>query len=97
MTDSWNEKQLAQFARIRDGFMKTGFSRDVAEAHAARTLREREAQPEKPRRTEGETKDELYHEAKRYNIAGRSQMDKSQLAAAVKSHRTQSQAPHGQH
>ena len=87
MTDTWTEKQLAQFVRIRDGFMKTGFSRDVAEAHAARTLREREQQAPKPRRTEGETKDELYHEAKRYNIAGRSQMDKRQLEDAVRTHR----------
>lgn len=87
MTDAWNEKQLAQFARIRDGFMKTGFSRDVAEAHAARTVRERAEQPEKPRRSAEATKDELYHEAKRYNIAGRSQMDKRQLADAVRTHR----------
>jgi plasmid stabilization system protein ParE len=35
------------------------------------------------RRPKGQTKDQLYNEAKRLNIKGRSKMNKSQLLAAV--------------
>jgi hypothetical protein len=35
------------------------------------------------RRERGRTKEQLYHEAKRMNIAGRSKMNKSQLQRAV--------------
>lgn len=91
MTDAWTEKQLMQFVRVRDGFLKTGFPHDVAEAHAAQTIeqarrrpRKRQADPTNP------TKDDLYREAMRYNITGRSKMDKEQLANAVHGHRVSS-------
>ena len=88
MSDKWTEQQLAQFARVRDGFLKTGFSRDVAESHAARTIEERRRQPERaPSDPTNPTKDELYREAMRYDITGRSKMDKAQLHNAVQGHR----------
>ena len=91
MTDAWTEKQLAQFARIRDGFLKTGFPQDIAEAHAARTIEQsRRREPKPPSDPANPTKDELYREAMRYNITGRSKMDKEQLANAVHGHRMSS-------
>jgi hypothetical protein len=88
MTDAWTEKQLLQFVRVRDGFLKTGFPRDVAEAHAHRTIEQtRRRQPKPEPDPTNPTKDELYREAMRYNITGRSKMDKEQLANAVHGHR----------
>jgi hypothetical protein len=88
MTDAWTEKQLAQFVRVRDGFIKTGFPHDVASAHAASTIEQSRRRPKKaePDPT-NPTKDDLYREAMRYNITGRSKMDKDQLANAVHGHR----------
>ncbi len=88
MTDSWTEKQLMQFVRVRDGFLKTGFPHDIAEAHAAHTIEQTRKRPEKPPSDPANlTKDELYREAMRFNITGRSKMDKDQLANAVHGHR----------
>lgn len=87
MTDRWTEEQLRYFLHVRSGLMKTGFSRDVAEAQARRTIEKRMRQGGSRRRTEGDTKDDLYQEAKRFNITGRSKMDKEQLAKAVQGHR----------
>jgi hypothetical protein len=88
MTDAWTEKQLLQFARVRDGFLKTGFPLDIAEAHARRTIEQSRRRPQKPPSDPANpTKDELYREAMRYNITGRSKMDKEQLANAVHGHR----------
>jgi hypothetical protein len=89
MTDAWTERQLAQFVRIREGFLKTGFSEDEAAAHAERTIEELRLRPRRPAPDpDNPTKDELYHEAKRYDITGRSKMDKEQLADAVQGHRS---------
>ena len=81
--DGWTDKQLEQFLRIRNGYIKTGFDQETAELHAARAIN---AQPDRRagRRPNPEpTKDELYQEAVRYDIAGRSMMDKEELAKAV--------------
>jgi hypothetical protein len=87
VTDSWNEKQLAQFTRIREGFIKTGFSPEDAEEHARRTIEEARIKPRRRTDPENPTKDQLYREAMRYDIAGRSKMDKAQLVRAVEGHR----------
>lgn len=86
MPDAWTARQLAQFAHLRDGFLKTGFDQDTAEAHAKRTIEQRPAT--RRRLIEEPTKDDLYREAKRYNITGRSKMDKEALAEAVAKHRS---------
>ena len=89
MTDRWTERQLAQFAHIREGFLKTGFTEADAEEHATRTIEQSRSRPRKPAPDpENPTKDQLYHEAIRYNITGRSKMDKEQLAHAVQGHRS---------
>ncbi len=88
MTDAWTPKEREQFTRIRDGFMKTGFPRDAAEAHAARTIEQSRRRAPRPKRDpENLTKDELYREAMRYNITGRSKMDKDELERAVHGYR----------
>jgi hypothetical protein len=84
MAEFWDDKESQQFQRIRDGFMKTGFSRDVAEAQARRLVERRRAMGERVRpEGAGPTKDDLYLEAKRFNITGRSKMDKEALQEAV--------------
>lgn len=87
MTDRWTHQQLQHFLHLRQGLMKTGFSKDVADAQARRAIETRDRKGGSQRRTEGETKDDLYQAAKRYNITGRSKMDKEQLAKAVHGHR----------
>ena len=80
MTDRWSEQQLQHFIRIRDSMVKTGFSKDVAEAQARRAVANR---TEPQRRSTERTKDDLYRLAMRYNIPGRSKMDTEQLRAVV--------------
>lgn len=87
MTDRWSEQQLRHFITVRDSFVKTGFSKDVAEAQARRTIEARMSRGEPVRRSEEPTKDDLYREAMRYNITGRSKMDKDELAEAVEEYR----------
>ena len=81
MTDRWTEQQLQHFIRVRDSMVKTGFSKDVAEAQARRAVASRR---EPVRRKAERTKDDLYRLAMTYNITGRSKMDTEQLRAAVK-------------
>jgi hypothetical protein len=87
MTDRWTQQQLQQFVHVREGLIKTGFAKDVAEAQARRAVEQRAKMRERKRHSEEPTKDELYHEAMRYKITGRSKMDKEQLAKAVQGHR----------
>ena len=90
MTDKWTEQQLQHFIHLRSGLMKTGFSKDVAQAQARRLVEQRQREGDRERRSEEPTKDDLYHEAKRFRITGRSKMDKEQLAKAVEGHRNRS-------
>ena len=88
MTDAWTEQQLAQFARISQGLQRAGLSAQEADAHARRTIEEARIRPRKPPPDpDNPTKDQLYREAMRYDIAGRSKMDKDQLLHAVEGHR----------
>ena len=80
MTDRWSEQQLQHFIRVRDSMVKTGFSKDVAEAQARRAVASRR---EPTRRITGRTKDDLYRLAMQYKIPGRSKMDTEQLREAV--------------
>ena len=83
-TERWTEEDLRRFIRVRDSLVKTGFSQDVAEAQARRALAQR-TEPE--RRSEEATKDDLYRDAMRFRITGRSKMDKDELAKAVAEYR----------
>lgn len=87
MGERWSEQDMQQFIHVRNGFMKTGFSKDVADAQARRTIEARQAQGGRRRRSEDPTKDDLYLEAKRFNITGRSKMDKEELSEAVQRRR----------
>ena len=64
---------------------RSGEAQDVVAALAARTSRRAAAAACAPARSRGtgRTKEQLYNEAKRMNIAGRSKMNKAQLQRAV--------------
>jgi len=83
--EEWTDVQREQYGRIRDAFMKTGMDRETAETYARRAIEARRARQVRLRRLPQDepTKDELYLEAMRYDIAGRSKMDKEQLLEAV--------------
>ena len=83
MTDRWSEQQLQHFIRVRDSMVKTGFSKDVAEAQARRAVASRR---EPTRRSTERTKDDLYRLAMQYNIAGRSKMGTEELRSAVEAY-----------
>ncbi len=69
MTDTWTEQQLQQFVHLREGFIKTGFARDVAEAQARRAMEARRARPERVHDPAHPTKDDLYREAMQHRQA----------------------------
>jgi hypothetical protein len=71
-------KRSRQYEKIKKSARSRGASASRAEEMAARTVN-------KNRRRSGETqtKEQLYNQAKRLRIDGRSSMDKSQLQRAV--------------
>lgn len=88
MPSEWSDKQERQYRHIRDGYVKSGASRSEAEERAARTINaRREARGETKTGDGSPSKDELYQQAKRFNITGRSKMDKEELENAVAGHR----------
>lgn len=88
MPRSWSDKRERQYQHIRDSYLDEGLSRDEAEERAARTVNaRREAAGEAKGGDDSPTKDELYRQAKRFNITGRSKMDKEQLENAIAGHR----------
>jgi plasmid stabilization system protein ParE len=89
MPRAWSDKRERQYRHIRDSYRDEGVSKDEAEERAARTVNaRREAGGEtKQRSSDSPTKDELYAQAKRFNITGRSKMDKEQLENAIAGHR----------
>jgi hypothetical protein len=89
MDDAWTEQQLAQYTRIKEGLRKAGLSEHEAAANARRTIEEARIRPGGRGRaiSQEPTKDQLYREAMRYDITGRSKMDKEQLEHAVRENR----------
>jgi hypothetical protein len=71
-------KRARQYEKVKGSARSRGASTSRAEEIAARTVN-------KNRRRSGETptKEQLYNQAKRLRIDGRSSMDKSQLQRAV--------------
>jgi len=82
--NGWTQKRERQYEHIKEGLLAQGRSEKKAEEIAARTVnKERARAGETKRPSGGPTKAELYDEAKRRGVAGRSTMDKAQLARAV--------------
>jgi hypothetical protein len=76
MPSTWTDKQERKYEHIRDSEREQGASLGRAKEIAARTVN-------KERARKGRTKEQLYNEAKRRGVKGRSSMTKAQLQRAV--------------
>ena len=95
---AWSPKRERQYEHIKDGLEDRGTGTDKADEIAARTVnkqRREEGRTKSGRKTtsgtgnpnlalEDRTREELYNRAKELDIEGRSQMDKRQLARAIR-------------
>ena len=86
-------KRARQYEHIKDSEKRRGRSTGRAEEIAARTVNKQRAQSGEARSarssrsgpgSSGRTRDELYAEARRRNIKGRSKMSKAQLQRALR-------------
>jgi hypothetical protein len=81
---AWSGKRERQYEHIRDSERKRGRSLKRSKEIAARTVnKERARTGEAKHSSGGPTKEQLYSEAKRMSIPGRSRMNKQQLRRAV--------------
>src|SRR5690349_18286786 len=94
MPKAWSAKRERQYEHIKDSEKKEGRSTKRAKEIAARTVNKQRAQAGETKssssrsggsssRGGGRTKEQLYNEAKRLGIDGRSRMNKEQLQRAV--------------
>ena len=86
----WSNKRERQYEHIKSGLKERGFPEDSAELVAARTVNQERARSGESKQrsrsdsgSKGRTKEQLYSEAKRKGIKGRSKMTKAQLARAL--------------
>lgn len=77
---AWSAKRERQYEHVKESERRQGRSMKRAKEIAARTVNKERARTGE---TRGRTKEQLYNEAKRMNIAGRSRMNKQQLQRAV--------------
>jgi hypothetical protein len=75
---AWSAKRERQYEHIKKSERSRGVSTKRAKEIAARTVNKGRAQSGETR-----TKEQLYSQAKRLNIRGRSKMSKAQLQRAV--------------
>jgi hypothetical protein len=95
----WSNKEERKYEHIKKSSKKRGKSTKRAKEIAARTVnKERKKKKKTPnKKTQGtgnpntglesRSKDELYNEAKKLNIEGRSSMNKSELVKAIRKKR----------
>jgi plasmid stabilization system protein ParE len=95
MPSYWSNKDERKYKHIKDSARERGTSTDRAEEIAARTVnkqRQAEGRTGNSRpsgtgnphtRLEARTRNELYNRARELKIAGRSTMNKTELAAAI--------------
>ncbi len=94
MPKSWGAKRERQYEHIKESEQKEGRSTKRAKEIAARTVNKQRAESRETRssssrgggsssRSGDRTKEQLYNEAKRLGIEGRSRMNKEQLQRAV--------------
>ena len=77
---AWSSKRERQYEHVKESEKKQGRSTKRAKEIAARTVNKERARSGE---TNGRTKEQLYNEAKRLNVPGRSQMNKQRLQRAV--------------
>ena len=89
---AWSDKRERQYEHIKESERKQGRSMKRAKEIAARTVNKERARTGEAKESSrlsrtsgprGRTKEQLYNEARRMNIAGRSSMNKAQLQRAV--------------
>jgi hypothetical protein len=80
--EAWGAKRERQYEHIKGSERKQGRSPKRAKEIAARTVNKERARSGETR-GQGRTKEQLYNEAKRLNVSGRSGMNKQQLQRAV--------------
>lgn len=84
MPTSWSDKRERQYEHVKDSAKDRGASTKRAKEIAARTVnKDRALSGETEQGPGGPTRDQLYNEAKKENIKGRSKMTKNQLAKAL--------------
>jgi hypothetical protein len=97
MPQSWSNKRERQYEHIKDSEKKQGRSTKRAKEIAARTVNKQRAEKGETKSSSsrassssrsssgngGRTREQLYNEAKRLGIDGRSKMNKQQLERAV--------------
>lgn len=80
-------KRERQYEHIRDSARARGASKERAREIAARTVNKQRALSGEAR-SDSLTRDELYEEARRLDVEGRSKMNKDQLRRAIAVHRS---------
>ena len=75
---AWSKKRERQYEHIKESEKEQGRSTKRAKEIAARTVNK-----ERARSGETRTKEQLYNQARRLKISGRSKMSKAQLQRAV--------------
>ncbi|MFD3510253.1 plasmid stabilization protein [Nocardia sp. NPDC058666] len=81
---AWSPKRERQYKDIKKSELDRGRSEKRAEAIAAATVNKTRAEHgETESSGSGKTRDQLYAEARRRNIDGRSKMNKQELANAL--------------
>jgi hypothetical protein len=98
MPSYWSNKDERKYKHVKNSELERGRSTDRAEEIAARTVnkgRQAEGRTQNRRpsgtgnpnsRLEARTRNELYNRARELKIAGRSTMNKTELAAAIGRH-----------
>lgn len=88
MPNAWSDKEERQYQHIRDSYQEKGVSRSEAEERAARTVNaDRDATGRAKDGNDKPTRDQLYAQAKKMHIDGRSKMNKGELRRAIAGHR----------
>ncbi|MEX1232435.1 MAG: Rho termination factor N-terminal domain-containing protein [Planctomycetaceae bacterium] len=94
--NTWSDKRERQYQHIKENAKERGTSEDRAEEIAARTVNKtRRQHGETPNKTtqgtgnpntslDDRSKKELYNQAKKMKIEGRSKMSKSELVKAIR-------------
>ena len=84
---AWSAKRERQYEHVKESEKKQGRSTKRAKEIAARTVNKQRAQAGEAKKSGGsnggKTREQLYNEAKRLGIEGRSKMSKEQLQRAV--------------
>ncbi|MEX2672305.1 MAG: Rho termination factor N-terminal domain-containing protein [Phycisphaeraceae bacterium] len=99
MPSKWNNKDERQYEHVKQSELDRGVSEERAKEIAGRSVnKQRRKEDRTPNKTtqgtgnpnrplDERSRDELYNQAQKLNIAGRSKMNKQELAEAIRSKR----------